>query len=285
MRRLSVTLLAVLVLVGTVAAVPAAGLLHSDAASETSRASATAAQSANQSNASANVSVAPGERLSGVVGVGKAEIDGEVESRAFGLAVARADSDEARAALIAATVNETRERVANLSERREALREARANGSMSQGEYAARVAELAARNENVERTANETAEAAEGLPADLLESKGVNASAIEDLRENARDLSGEEVAELAREIAGDGPDRAERGADSRADRDPGADRNRSDAREDGAESTPSDDGDDSTDTTTAESTTDDGSERDQAGSAGGERRGGSGNGDSSNGDA
>jgi hypothetical protein len=278
MRRISATLVAVLVLVGTVAAVPAVGLLHGVAASEAS----VAAQSANQSNASANASIAPGERLSGVVGVQRAELDGEVESRAFGLAVARADSDEARAALIAEKVEETRERVVNLSERREALREARANGSMSQGEYAARMAELAARSGNVERTANETADAAEGLPADLLESKGVNASAIEDLRENARNLTGEEVSELAREIAGERPDRADRGADGResGDGDRGADRNRSDAREDRSESTPRGEESDGTDasaddsTTTTQSTTDSTSaERDRGENAGDERRG------------
>lgn len=226
MRRLSVTFVAVLVLVGTVAAVPAAGLLANDATG----ASATAAQSANQSTATdANTSVAPGERLSGVVGVGKAELDGEVESRAFGLAVARADSDEARAALIAAKVNETHERVANLSERRAALRDARANGSISQGEYAARIAELAARSQNVERAANESAEAAEGLPDELLQSKGVNATEIEDLRENARELSGDEVSEIAREIAGDRSERAERGDGERgAD---GEDRRRNGAQE------------------------------------------------------
>jgi hypothetical protein len=242
MRRISIATVAVLVLVGTVAAVPAAGLVQS---SDDGAASAQTA--ANESNAS----VAPGERLSGVVGVGEAELEGEVESRAFGLAVARADSDEARADLIAQKVNESRERVENLSERREQLREARENGSISQGQYAARIAELAARSDNVQRTANDTANASEGLPAELLESKGVNASAIQQLRDNARNLTGQEVAEVARSIAGERPEQADRGADRGTDADRGG-------ASDGDDATPTDGDMDGERTPDDDRTTDDG---------------------------
>jgi hypothetical protein len=268
MRRISIATVAVLVLVGTVAAVPAAGLVQS---SDDGAASAQTA--ANESNAS----VAPGERLSGVVGVGEAELEGEVESRAFGLAVARADSDEARADLIAQKVNESRERVENLSERREQLREARENGSISQGQYAARIAELAARSDNVQRTANDTANASEGLPAELLESKGVNASAIQQLRDNARNLTGQEVAEIARSIAGERPEQADRGADRGTDADRGGARDGDDATPtDGGmdgERTPDDDRttDDGTsgEQTTDDSTTDDDTDTDAGGNRGG----------------
>lgn len=283
MRRISATTVAVLVLVGTVAAVPAAGLVQSSNDAGGS-ASAAAAQSANESNAS----VSPGERLSGVVGVGEAELEGEVESRAFGLAVARADSDEARAELIAEKVNETRERVQNLSEERERLREARDNGSISQGQYAARIAELAARSQNAERAATETANASEGIPADLLESRGVNASAIQELQQNAKNLTGQEVAELARSIAGERPERPEQ-----ADRGGDRDGNQSDARDgsdrgDRNDSTPTGEQADGDQSTSDGTTTDDGSttteeetatdedadsDSDRGGSAGGDRGG------------
>jgi len=210
MRRTLTVIMAAQVVVGTLGAGTALGAVPS-----TANAAGTA-----QSNATndSNGTVAPGERLSGVVGVQEAEIDGEVDSRSFGLAVARAADNESKAALIAARVNETERELGNLSERREQLREARQNGSMSQGQYAARMAELAARTQNVERTANDTANASRGLPADLLESKGVNVTAIETLRTQARNLSGGEVSEIARSIAGDRRGGQARGGDRGGDR-------------------------------------------------------------------
>jgi hypothetical protein len=211
MRRYLTLLLAALVVVGTVAAVPVAGL---QAGTDTPEADG------GTDAEDGNATVAPGERLSGVVGVQQAEIDGEVEARSFGLSVARAASDEGRAALVAAEVNETGTDIEQLHERREQLREARQNGSISEGQYRARIAELAARAQNTERMANASENALRGLPADLLEANGVNATAIRTLRERASELGGQEVAEIARSIAGGvGPM-----ADQRPDRAGGPDR-------------------------------------------------------------
>lgn len=213
MRRTLTAIMAALVVVGTLGAGTALGAVQSNTADE----SPAAAVAANETNAT----VAPGERLAGVVGVQEAEIEGEVESRSFGLAVARASSEEAKAALIAEKVNETQRELGNLTEQREQLRQARQNGTISQGEYTARMAELAARTQNVERTANDTTNASQGLPADLLESKGVNVTAIQTLRDDAKNLSGGDVAEIARSIAGpQAADRGQpddRGADKRPD--------------------------------------------------------------------
>ncbi|MFD1586654.1 hypothetical protein ACFR9U_06640 [Halorientalis brevis] len=213
MRRTLSLLAAVLVVVGTLGAGTALGAVHSPL-SETNDPAAVAA---NESNAT----VAPGERLAGVVGAQEAELDGEIDSRSFGLAVAGASSDEAKAALIAEKVNETQRELGNLTQQREQLREARQNGSISQGEYRARITELASRTENVERAANDTANASQGLPADLLESKGVNVTAIQTLGDQAKNLSGGEVADIARSIAGpQAADRGQpddRGADKRPD--------------------------------------------------------------------
>ena len=217
MRQQLTVLLTILVVVGTVAAVPAAGL---QAGTDTQ-------ENGTETDArSGNATVAPGERLSGVVGVQQAEIDGEIEARSFGLSVARAARDEARAALVAAEVNETGADIEQLRERREQLREARQNSSISEGQYQARVAELAARAQNTERMANASENASRGLPADLLEANGVNATAIQTLRERASELGGQEVAEIARSIAGGvGPM-----ADQRPDRAETSDRPGGDAR-------------------------------------------------------
>jgi len=250
MRRHLTLLLAALVVVGTVAAVPVAGL---QAGTDTPEADA------GTDAEDGNATVAPGERLSGVVGVQQAEVDGEVEARSFGLSVARAASDEARAALVAAEVNETGTDVEQLRDRREQLREARQNGSIGDGQYRARMAELAARAQNTERMANASANASRGLPAGLLEANGVNATAIQTLRERASELGGQEVAEIARAIAGGvgpmadqrpdragGPDRGETsdrpGGDARGnatDRG-GADRPNADEQVDRTETTDSD---------------------------------------------
>ena len=210
MRRTLPAVAAVLVVVATVAVVPAAGTQVNSAPSE----SALAQQ--ERGNETENGSqVAPGERLAGVVGVQQAEVDGEVESRSFGLSVARAANDNARAALIAAEVNETGDEVRDLQAQRERLQRARENGSMSEGEYSARVAELAARSANAERMATESANASKGLPEDVLRANGVNVTAIQTLQQQADELGRQAVASVARSIAGDvggglgeGPERA-----------------------------------------------------------------------------
>ena len=48
-----------------------------------------------------NATVAPGERMSGVIGVQKAEVEGAVDRRAFGLQVASAASTQGKAGVIA----------------------------------------------------------------------------------------------------------------------------------------------------------------------------------------
>jgi hypothetical protein len=151
-----------------------------------------------------NDSVAPGERFAGVLGAQEAEIDGELESRSFGLAVARAASNESKAALIAAEVNETGADLDELEQRREELEHARENGSISEGRYRAEMAELAARADNERRMINESANESAGLPAELLESKGINATAIRTLQDRASNMTGPEVATIARTIAGPG---------------------------------------------------------------------------------
>jgi len=190
MRR--ATLLAVAV-VAALVAVPIAGA---------AAAGGPVAQTDNATNGTDANATSPGERLSGVVGVQGAELEGEVETRSFGLRVARAASDDARAAVVRDQLGEVREGVETVQQRKAALQEARANGSMSEGEYRARVSELAVRGGTVAELANRTSETAGSLPTAVLEANGVNATAIQRLQQAAGSLTGPEVAAIARSIAG-----------------------------------------------------------------------------------
>jgi len=216
-----------LLVVSTLAAVPAATM-----AQETE----TVTQQADEN------ATPPGAQLAGVVSVQGAEIDGEVQSRTFGVRIAQANTDDARAAVVADQLNDSEARLTDLQQRKQTLDEARENGSMSESEYRAKVAQLHAETRNVQRLANETNETASRLPAEALEKKGVNAAAIQTLSQRASELSGPEVAAIAQGIAGPNvgqqarPDVAgDRGSDA-ADRTetddrPGTERERTPANE------------------------------------------------------
>ncbi|NHN46270.1 hypothetical protein G9464_01470 [Halostella sp. JP-L12] len=189
------TLLALAVLAAALVAAPAAAFAGADGS---------VPQDDDDAN-DGNESVAPGERLAGVVGVQGAEIDGEMEERTFGVRVAAAASDEARASIVAGEINDTEERLTELEQRRAELEQARDNGSISEGRYRAELAKVAAEIHTVQRMANASENAAEGIPADVLEANGVDADAVRSLRDRAENLSGPEVAEIARSIAGENP--------------------------------------------------------------------------------
>lgn len=216
MRRITAVLVAGLLVVGALAVLPTAAMAHagSDAQPVLDQQDGNETvtdQTTNESaNATANATVddvAPGERLAGVLGVQSAEVEGELETRAFDLAFERADDNASKAEVIAREAADTNERLAELREQREKLREARQNGSMTEGEYRARTAVLATKAETVRNLADRSADASEGLPEETLRANGVNVSAIRALSADAADLSGGEVAAIARSIAG-GPDGA-----------------------------------------------------------------------------
>jgi len=189
MRRTTPALIAIMLVVSALAAFPMAGL-----AVQTTESTATPAE---------NATIAPGEQLSGVVSVQDAELEGEVQSRAYGIRVANASGNDSRAAVVAEQLGDIETRLTELEQRRQTLDEARENGSMSEGQYRARVARVAAETQTVERLANQSNAMAQDLPAESLEAKGINATAITTLSERANELSGPEVAEIARSIAGE----------------------------------------------------------------------------------
>jgi hypothetical protein len=201
MSRSTSVFAVVLLVVGATVALPAIG------AAQPAVINAQESTPGDGTSDASNESIAPGARFSGVVGVQQAELDGEVESRAFGQRVAAANSDNAKAQVVADSHQQNEQRLVELEQRLEQLRTARENGSMSHGEYAARTARVHAELNQVQRSANETERVAETLPAETLEANGVDPAAIRTLRENASQLSGQETAELARSIAGPSVDR------------------------------------------------------------------------------
>lgn len=150
-------------------------------------------------------SVSPGERLSGVVGAGQAELDGDLDQRTLGVQIAQAATETARAEVVAVQLESVEQRLADLEQRKATLDQQRATGQMSEGRYQSEITRVAAQSRALEALNNRTGQVAAGLPADLLAERGVDAERIETLRSQARNLSGGEVAEIARNIAG-GPE-------------------------------------------------------------------------------
>jgi hypothetical protein len=199
MKRTAPLLAVALVLLAGVA-LPAGGSATRAPGTAGPAAQAESPTGTNESDESA----APGARLAGVVAFQGAEVEGEVEGRAFGNQVARANWNGSKAEAVADRFEELTRRMDELRERKRALAEARENGSISTARYRAELAALAARTTAVERQANQTEAATRDLPTDVLESKGVNATAIERLRNDSRQLTGPETAAIARTIAGPG---------------------------------------------------------------------------------
>lgn len=181
----------------------------------------------------------PGERLTGVINVVGAEIDGEIAERGFGMSVAEAASNDSKAELVAAQQADVEERLDTVEQRQDDLNAALEAGEISEGQYAAEMAKLEAERASAERLANQSAAVAGELPEEVLAEQGINVTAIDELRERANELGGEEVAAIAQEIAG--PSVGEQFADQAGDRipaelDPAEDRDTD--RPDEADDTP-----------------------------------------------
>lgn len=213
MKRGLAVLLIGLLAVGVVAAAPAAAAFVGDGGTGSGVGIASTTDAAVSDEDDGNETL-PGERLGGVVGVQGSEIDGEVESRAFENRVAADRSDEERADAIAEKLRENEARLDELEDGKADLRERRNDGEISEGEYRARVAKLAAETARIQRTTNRSAAVAAELPAERLEERGIDGESIRALQNRASELSGPEVAEIAQGIAGPnvggpvGPDRA-----------------------------------------------------------------------------
>ena len=155
-----------------------------------------------QLNTTERNATAPGAQLAGIVGVQQTEVTGDLDNRSFGIRIANADSDEERAAIIAERQAETSQQVATETERLADLRAARDGGTITTSEYRARVAIVASQAATAERTADQLNRTARELPPAVRERNGINVTAIDRLRTDARNLSGPETAAIARSIGG-----------------------------------------------------------------------------------
>lgn len=217
-RTVAVALLALGLVLAPIAAAAAPGLAVGGSDEEGVQ---IGAQSESQNGASERF--APGERVAGAIGAERADLDGEVGARSFGVALSRAETNESAAGVVADRLDRIRTRLATLEERNATLAERYEDGSLSRGAYAVRVAALEAERGSLARQLDATETAVDRLPAAALEGNVVNASAIEQLRTRADELGGPVVRELARSIAGPGLGEDRRPEDRGPDGIPGLD--------------------------------------------------------------
>ncbi|MFW6017948.1 MAG: hypothetical protein ACOCPX_03935 [Halapricum sp.] len=146
--------------------------------------------------------IAPGAQLAGVVAVGQTEIDGAVEGRAFGQAIAAAQGNASKAAVVADRLPAIENRLDELTEQREQLRTAYENGTLDRDTYQARTTTVVARIQHLEHQLNRSQSVADALPEQARTAGGLDSGDIDRLRERAGEMRGGEVAEIARGIAG-----------------------------------------------------------------------------------
>ncbi|MFB6091984.1 MAG: hypothetical protein ABEK02_03115 [Haloquadratum sp.] len=163
---------------------------------------ATPTNGSDSTNGSDGSPLAPGAKLAAVVAVQGTAIQSEVGARAFGQRVAAAATNRSKAAVVATELNDSRERLETLRTRLSELRRAYEAGNVSEARYRVRMAQLNAEINALQRQLALVNETSASLPAPALRAHGVNASEIDRLRTRARNLSGPEVAAIARGIAG-----------------------------------------------------------------------------------
>jgi len=146
--------------------------------------------------------VAPGARLSGVVGVQGAELESEVEERAFSYALNKSRTNESRASLIENETAKIEQRLQALESKLDQLEAARENDTIGESAYQAQVTTVSARINSLERKINQTASAGAGLPAHVKAKHNFNETRFARLHAAAGNLTGPEVAAIARDIAG-----------------------------------------------------------------------------------
>ncbi|MFB6110251.1 MAG: hypothetical protein ABEJ60_05180 [Halodesulfurarchaeum sp.] len=159
----------------------------------------------NQTQANqTNQSIPAGVMLAGSIAVQYEEIQGAVHHRAFGLQISNAANNSSRARILNHTHEQLSERLDALAERKRELNESLAAGEITETQYNIEMSRVLTRIENVRELANTTASVARAMPRDVLQSHGVNVTAIQQLRSHARNMTGEQVSEIARRIAGHG---------------------------------------------------------------------------------
>ena len=138
-----------------------------------------------------------GSRLSAFMQASAGQADGAVANGMWDAAYENASEEAAKRDLVRQRVEALDGSLADLRAERERLREAYQDGDLTRAEYRARlsavVGRLAALGDGIEATSERAGEV------------GVNATRLDELRTQARELGGQEVAALARTLAGGAP--------------------------------------------------------------------------------
>jgi hypothetical protein len=190
-NRTIATLLAAILLIGTVSPVAAAGAMGS----------ASNAEAQNQREAGGSVNVTVGQQLSTVMVETDSEVRVEVEESAFEVRY-EAGNESERARAIAERAEELAERARALHEDyREATR-AYERGEITRSEYAQRIAELNARAEDLTESIRRLQARAETVSRLELRAAGYNRSAYRSMEEELGPITGVGADAILRRFTG-----------------------------------------------------------------------------------
>lgn len=126
----------------------------------------------------------PGHAVSSAVAAGEAELESEVEVRAFGHLLQEAETPEERADLIAERLSRDEETLAAIEERAKELEAELEAGNISHGQYIAELVKISASATTVQHTMNQSVAMSHGLGEELAE-RGVDPESLKDVRERA----------------------------------------------------------------------------------------------------
>jgi hypothetical protein len=213
--RIVVVCVCVVVIIGPITALTAIGSSHSTGgfASEpvenqiSSGTGITPEDEKAESNTN-QTATKPGAQFVGVIGAHREQHEGEVSEQRVDVRISRADSPEEEAEIVATTHQQNQQRLDRLAERKQELRQAYQNGTITASEYRARSAVLDVELRSVERTAIQLERVADDLSISLLLEVGVDLEAIQDLQVRAHELQGTELPTIAPSFARDSNDSA-----------------------------------------------------------------------------
>lgn len=186
--------------------------------------------------ADADVEMSFGEQISILVHNHQTEVSHTVENAAFDVAFER-DAETA----VEERAQQLQERVQKAEQKKAEIREKVESGEMSEGRAMVEKAKLSTEADAVNSSADSVIGKAE--------EQGINVSAVETLKQNASELSGEEVSRIARSIAGPGvaedrrPDQAGPPEDGAPEEAPDQNRTQQASDEDGDVDQPDEEGD------------------------------------------
>lgn len=146
--------------------------------------------------------ITPGERFGGAVGVQHAEFEGTIAEHRFTVVLGNATTNETMARELVIHMESFDERLTEIEDSRTDLEDQREASEISHGHFVANLARLEAERTTITHLAERAEDLSRDLPEEVLDEQGLDIEQISALRERAEDLAVEEVATIAREIAG-----------------------------------------------------------------------------------